>query len=77
MIHMGNAVEERRFGAKFAISQGDRIQRLQTESAAETYFASPETPRGSTTAPNLFQPFWRARLIPINPMNTEQQSTKQ
>ena len=77
MIHTGNAVEERRFGAKFSIGQGDRIQSLQTESAAETYFAPPETPRGSTTAPNLFQPFWRARLIPINPMNTEQQSTKQ
>jgi len=75
MIHTGNAVEERRFGAKFAIGQGDRIQRLQTESAAETYFAPPETTRGSTTAPNLFQPFWRARLLDVK--EVKQDSAKE
>ena len=65
MIHTGNAVEDRRFGAKFTIAQSDRVQGLQAESAAQTYFAAPETTRGTTAGPNLFQPFWRARLLDV------------
>ena len=63
LIHTGTSSEEKRFGGRFTVSQGDRIQRLHAEAAAQTYFAPPDASRGLAAAPNLFQPFWRARLI--------------
>lgn len=65
LIHAGTLIEEKRFGGRFILSQGDRVQRLHAEAAAQTYFAPPQTNRGLAEAPNLFQPFWRARLIDI------------
>ncbi len=65
LIHTGTSSEEKRFGGRFTLKEGDRIQRLQAEAAAQTYFAPPQTSRGVIAAPNLFQPFWRARLIDI------------
>jgi hypothetical protein len=65
LIHRGTSGEERRFGGRFTLKEGDRIQRLQAEAAAQTYFAPPQTGRGVAAAPNLFQPFWRARLIDV------------
>jgi len=65
LIHTGTALEAKRFGGKFTLSQGDHVQHLHAESAAQTYFAPPEASRGLAAAPNLFQPFWRARLIDV------------
>ena len=65
LIHTGISSEENRFGGRFTLKEGGRVQRLQAEAAAQTYFAPPQTGRGIEAAPNLFQPFWRARLIDI------------
>jgi hypothetical protein len=65
LIHTGTALEDKRFGGRLTLSQDDRIQRLHAEAAAQTYFAPPEASRGPAAAPNLFQPFWRARLIDV------------
>ena len=65
LLHTGNAVEEKRFVGRFTLSPHDRVQRLQAESASQTYFTPPETTRGTRAAPNLFQPFWRARLLEV------------
>jgi hypothetical protein len=75
LIHTGTAIEEKRFGGGFLLKEGDRVRRLHAEAAAQTYFAPPETSRGLAVAPNLFQPFWRARLIDI--AEAKKQSTQQ
>ncbi|MEI8399841.1 MAG: hypothetical protein WCG12_03455 [Alcaligenaceae bacterium] len=73
LIHDGSAVETTRFGGRFAVSSQDRVQTLHAESAAQTYFLSPQTSGNATAAPNLFQPFWHARLIDV--AETKQQRT--
>ena len=65
LIHTGATLEEKRFGAQFSLGSSERVQALYAESAATTYFAPPEVVGRSVTAPNLFQPFWQARLIDI------------
>ena len=64
LVHAGTPVEERRFAATFSPTATERIQALHSRAAAETYFEAPSSRLlGSTAAPNLFQPFWKARLI--------------
>jgi len=65
VIHVGDASEEKRFGGRFTLSLPERAQALHAEAAAQTDFAPPQTSDHATAAPNLFQPFWRARLIDI------------
>jgi hypothetical protein len=64
LVHAGTPVEERRFAVTFSPTATERIQALHSRAAAETYFEAPSSRLlGSTAAPNLFQPFWKARLI--------------
>ncbi len=65
LIHTGHPLEEKRFGGRFALSTSERVLALRAEAAAQTYFAPPETKGQAAATPNLFQPFWRARLIDI------------
>jgi len=65
MIHTGNAGEDKRFGGRFTLSPHERVQALHAESAAQTYFEPPEPSDKGTAVANLFQPFWRARLIDV------------
>ena len=65
LTHMGDAIEEKRFGGRFTLSSPERTQALHAEAAAQTAFAPPQTRGNATAPPNLFQPFWRARLIDI------------
>lgn len=37
---------------------------IQSQAAAQTYFAPPTSLRGRAKAPSLFEPYWRATLIP-------------
>jgi len=66
LIYTGHAFEEKRFGGRFALSSSERVQALHAEAAAQTYFAPPKTSTHTTATPNLFQPFWRARLIDVD-----------
>jgi hypothetical protein len=65
LIHMGNELEEKRFGGRFTSGTPERAHTLHAEAAAQTDFAPPQTSGNASAAPNLFQPFWRARLIDI------------
>ncbi len=73
LIHTGDALEEKRFGGRFALSSPERVHALHARAAAQTYFAPPKTSGQATATPNLFQPFWRARLIDI--ADTKQRGT--
>ncbi len=64
-VHSGNASEDKRFGGRLTLRSGERVQALHAESAAHTYFVPPETRGKAKAIPNLFQPFWRARLIDV------------
>jgi hypothetical protein len=37
---------------------------IQSQAAAQTYFSPPSSSRGQARAPSLFEPYWRATLIP-------------
>lgn len=37
---------------------------IQSQAAAQTYFSPPTSSRGQSRVPSLFQPYWRATLIP-------------
>jgi len=37
---------------------------IQSKAAAQTYFSPPKVQLGRTSAPSLFEPYWRATLIP-------------
>jgi hypothetical protein len=65
LIHMGNELEEKRFGGRFTLGMPERAHALYAEAAAQTEFAPPPASGTASAAPNLFQPFWRARLIDI------------
>ncbi len=65
LLHTGTATEEKRFGSQFSLGSSERVQALYAESAATTYFAPPESVSGLVATPNLFQPFWQARLIDV------------
>ena len=65
LLHEGSAVEATRFGGRFTLSPTERVQTLHAESAAQTYFLPPSAGGHATFAPNIFQPFWRARLIEV------------
>jgi hypothetical protein len=65
LLHTGTAAEEKRFGSQFSLGSSERVQALYAESAATTYFAPPESVGGLVATPNLFQPFWQARLIDV------------
>ena len=65
LIHMGDVVEEKRFGGRLTVSPTERAHALHAEAAAQTEFAPPQTSGNTNAAPNLFQPFWHARLIDI------------
>jgi hypothetical protein len=73
LIHVGDATEEQRFGGRFTLSSSERAHGLRAEAAAQTYFAPPLASGNVIIAPNLFQPFWRARLIDI--AETKQRGT--
>lgn len=65
LIYTGHAYEEKRFGGRFSLGFAERVKALHAEAAAQTYFAPPKTSSQTTATPNLFQPFWRARLIDV------------
>jgi hypothetical protein len=65
LLHTGTATEEKRLGSQFSLGSSERVQTLHAESAATTYFAPPEAVDRLMTVPNLFQPFWQARLIDV------------
>jgi hypothetical protein len=65
LIYTGHSFEEKRFGGRFALRSSERIYTLHAEAAAQTYFAKVKTSGQTTATPNLFQPFWRARLIDV------------
>jgi hypothetical protein len=73
LIHVGDATEEQRFGGRFTLSSSERAHGLRAEAAAQTYFSPPRASGNVIIAPNLFQPFWRARLIDI--AETKQRGT--
>lgn len=73
LIHMGNELEEKRFGGRFTLGAPERAHALSAEAAAQTDFVPPQTSGNASAAPNLFQPFWHARLIDI--ANTKQRGT--
>lgn len=63
-IHAGNEVEDQRVGRRFKTTKAEYIQTLHGRAMAETYFEMPEQGGSSVGATaNLFQPFWRARLV--------------
>ena len=63
-IHSGDDVEEQRFGKRIRAANAEYIQTLNGRAMAETYFDSAEVGVSSKgAAANLFQPFWRARLV--------------
>jgi hypothetical protein len=65
MIHAKGPMRNNAMGGRFALNTNERIQALQTESAAETYFSPPTAVSFHSPLPNLLQPFWKARLIDI------------
>jgi hypothetical protein len=65
LIQMGSSIEEKRFGGRFTLSSPESAHALHAVAAAQTDFILPKTSGNATAAPNLFQPFWRARLIDI------------
>ena len=65
LIHIGNELEEKRFGGRFTLGTPERAHALHAAAAAQTDFVSPQSSGNASAAPNLFQPFWRARLIDI------------
>ncbi|MEI7568655.1 MAG: hypothetical protein WCJ34_04340 [Alcaligenaceae bacterium] len=70
LIHAGNEAEEQRFGTQFRATKAEYSQTLHSRAMAETYFEMPEQSRlSAAVAANVFQPFWRARLVefPILP----------
>jgi hypothetical protein len=64
-IQRGNELEEKRFGGRFTLGPPERAHALFAEAAAQADFAPPQTNGNASAPPNLFQPFWRARLIDI------------
>jgi len=73
MLHTGQPLEENRFGGRFALSSSERVLALNAEAAAQTYFAQPNVSGREGAKPNLFQPYWRARLIDV--ADTKQRDT--
>jgi hypothetical protein len=65
LIHVGEALEETRFGGRFTLGTPERAHALHAEAAAQTVFVPPKTSGNTTAAPNLFHPFWHASLIDI------------
>jgi hypothetical protein len=52
-----------RIGIKvFQKINGDHT--IQSEAAAQTYFLPPKSSRTQVKTPSLFEPYWRATLIP-------------
>jgi hypothetical protein len=52
---------------RIAIKVSQRLSadnRIQSRAAAQTYFSPPTSPRGQARNPSLFEPYWRATLIP-------------
>jgi hypothetical protein len=52
---------------RFAVNVFQKINRdntIQSQATAQTYFAPPTSSRGRAKTPSLFEPYWRATLIP-------------